>query len=233
MMEWMESQVQALQFLWQNPSVLLLALVLLVPLYWVQGKFVRRATKNAHRARFGGLGRPATQAKRIHDIGIGVQTVLVLKPVKSGVVGVLFAMGFFGALAAFMGLVVLQEDEGQTTENYFAFAIGIGFVLLALWTLLGLFARIELDDYQITHKRLFRRKRIFRTTDIAAVEKFGKVLGAGVVLVFEDGRKLKIPANFAGYAQALKFLWTAHPSVAGHAMLAEVAEKQYRSGTMS
>ena len=211
----------------------MLLLVRLAPLHWVQGKLVRRATKNAHHARFGGLGRPATQAKRIHDIGIGVQTVLVLKPVNSGVVGVLFAMGFFGALAAFMGFVVLQEDEGQTTENYFAFALGIGFVLLGVWTVLRLFARIELDDYQITHKRLFRRKRIFRTTDIAAVEKLGKVLGAGVIFVFADGRKLNIPANFAGYAQALRFLWTAHPSVAGHAMLAEVAEKQYRRATGS
>ncbi|MEJ8561090.1 hypothetical protein QTO30_07535 [Yoonia sp. GPGPB17] len=153
MIEWLQNQVQALNFLWQNPGVLFIALLILIPLYWVQGKLVRRVLTTSQRAQFGGVVQPAGEAKRIHDIGIGVQTILVLKPVKSGLFGIVLAMGFFGALAAFMWCVVLQEVEGQTPENYFAFAVGIGFVLLGVWTLFGLLTRIELDDYQIVHKR--------------------------------------------------------------------------------
>ena len=128
MIEWLENQVQVLTFLWQNPGVLFIALLILIPLYWVQGKLVRRVLTTSQRAQFGGVVQPAGEAKRIHDIGIGVQTILVLKPVKSGLFGIVLAMGFFGALAAFMWCVVLQEVEGQTPENYFAFAVGIGFV---------------------------------------------------------------------------------------------------------
>ncbi|MEO0903808.1 MAG: hypothetical protein AAFX89_03455, partial [Pseudomonadota bacterium] len=167
MTEWLQNLVQALNFLWQNPGVLVIALLILIPLYWVQGKLFRRALTTSQRARFGGVVQPAGEAKRIHDIGIGVQAILVLKPVTTGLFGMLLAMGFFGALAAFMGLVVLKDVEGQTNENYFAFAVGIGFVLLGVWTLFGLLTRIELDDYQIVHKRFGRRRRKFRTSEIA------------------------------------------------------------------
>ena len=225
MSTWLEERLSGLVFLWNNPAILAVVLIILLPIYWIQGRLFRRTTRKATLAQYGGLNRDAKRTTRAHETGIGMQSALVLRPVASGVGGLILALVFFGGGAAFMGLVVLPEPENQTVKNYTGFVISLGFVVLGLWALLGLLARIEMIADRIEHRRFLRPRRVFQIRDIVEVRRLGKAPGAGVILMFRDGRRLRLPASYAGYIEALTMLWPAHPQIAGYLLLAQATKR--------
>ena len=194
-----------------NPIGFSIILAIGFTLIWLKWRFIAKAQRNATKSQYAGWTVDAKRASEAHDTGIGTKDVLVMKPVKFLRIG-LMTLIFFGGGAWFCMAVVLKKPD-VSAKDWAAFAIMIGFSLLALIILAQAFTRIRFDGEYITKRSLFARTFHAKLADLSSVKPAHKTIAGGVDLHFNDGRKLRVKSQMSGYRQLLEQLSSIDPKL--------------------
>ncbi|MBN9673740.1 hypothetical protein [Roseibium aggregatum] len=208
-----EQILETLKFLVANPAIAAFFVVIVLIVYLLRKRSFQSVLTRQSELYRSGWVTPAGKVTRVHETGGGEDTILVMRPPRRQSMAAVWSLLFFGACAAFMWFVQLSNQSEQTAKNWFGFAIASAFSVMAIFLFATSFSRIHVSAVDIVQYRLLRRSRKFLLKEISAVELAGKSPSSGVKLVFFDGRHVRLPANYEGYAEVLDNIQRAHPSL--------------------
>ncbi|WP_341368935.1 hypothetical protein [Yoonia sp. BS5-3] len=233
MTEWMAQWGVAARYLLAHPGVLAIALGIALFKYWVMSRGFRRIARNQAKAQAAGWTQGAQVKQQRHETGIGTEQTLIMKPPGRLITVGLWTLVFFGGGAALLGHAVLTDPSARSFDNLLGAALCSGFALLALFLLGQGFTRIVLTQDSLTHRRLLRKTQVYRLDTINGARFAGKDPSQGIVLSFNDGRTLKLPAMLAGYADVMAQIKGRHPDLTRLLMIGQmVHNKRSRSAAM-
>ncbi len=225
MQAWIDERLNAVTYLTQHPTLLAFVLAVAVLLFWINGRVHRHIRRSQAKDSSTGWTTGGAQGERPHETGIGTRDVLVLKRSGRSLRIGLLTLLFFGGGAAFLWFVVLPDPEEQTAKAWLAFAIMLGFTVMAPVLIVASFTRIEVSESEITLRRLFRPRQSFLLSGLDQVSAVGTSPASGVQLTFADGRRLRLTPQFQGYAQALMRVRGAHPDLGKWLAKGQLARK--------
>lgn len=216
---WIGDVRGTIMFLFESPTVLAIAVIVALLMAWFQMWLFRRIGRKQAETQVIGWKTSARTVEQRHQTGIGTQDALRLRPPRRLLMVGLMSLAFFGGMAAFMGLVVLQEPAERTLQNWFACIAGALFALTSFILIFRAFTRVDITQQEITQRRLFRRRQVYPVSGVTQVGPASKNPALGVVLTFTDGRKLRLTSDLEGYADALARLGRTHPDIQKYAIM--------------
>ncbi len=194
-----------------NPVTATVVSLIAVTIIWFKWWLIARAQSKAIKANYAGWSVDAKQVQARHETGVGTTDVLIMKPIKIVPVA-LMTLAFFGGLAWFYWVVVLEKPE-VSSKDWGVFAILVGFSALALLLLAQSFTRIRLEAENISRRSLFARRFDGKLSDVTTVKPSGMTIASGIEIIFNDGRKLRVRAQMSGYRQLLERLSVIDPKL--------------------